>query len=237
MQKVINGVLTNYEVVGKGKKNMLVLHGWKGQIGDWMEIARRLGDRYKVYLLDLPGFGGSAKPKEDWGVYEYGEFVEKFLRAVGVKKAVVLGHSFGGKLGTLLAARTDLVEKLILVGAAGMEIKKLKARIIEMLKPLVRWLPQEVKNIFGSRDYREAGMMRKVLVRTVGQNSIEELGQISTPTLIVWGEKDGELPFKDARMLHGGIKGSVLRIVWGASHWPHVEKPENFMRILEEEGI
>lgn len=237
MQKVIDGGLVNYEVVGRGKKNLLILHGWKGQVGDWMEVARRLGERYKVYLLDLPGFGASMRPKEDWGIYEYFEFTRKFLQELNIKKWIVLGHSFGGRIAILLAARTNLVEKLILADAAGMELKSVLSRLIRLISPILRWLPQNFKNKFGSRDYREAGEMRRTFVKIVNQPLRKELIKITVPTLIVWGEKDKELSLTEAKLLHQDIKGSTLRIVWGAGHWPQREKLDDFMRILGEERI
>lgn len=237
MQKVVEGILTNYEIVGKGKKNLLILHGWKGSLGDWMQVAKGLEKNYRVILLDLPGFGGSGKPAEDWGIYEYGEFAKKFLDTLGIKKTVVMGHSFGGRVGILLAARTSLVERLILVDAAGMETKSLKTKVIKMAKPFVGWLPQEIKNRMGSRNYRDAGDMRKTFVKVVNQPLREELKKIHSPTLIIWGEKDRELSLGEAAMLKDGIAGSKLRIVWGANHFPHLHKYDDFMRILEEENV
>ncbi len=234
---MIEGVLANYEIVGNGKKNMLILHGWKRQIGDWMEVARQLGDRYKVYLLDLPGFGGSAKPNTDWGIYEYFEFTKSFLQELNIKKWTVLGHSFGGRIGILLAARTNLVERLVLVDAAGMEIKSVLSRLIRLIGPTLHWLPQSIKNKFGSRDYREAGQMRKIFVRIVNQPLRDELAKITAPALVLWGEKDKILNSQEAKILHQSIKNSVLRIVWGADHWPHLSKMKEFMGVLEEEGL
>lgn len=238
MQKVVNGVVVHYMVVGRGKRNLLILHGWKGSIDDWMFVAQKLGERYRVILVDLPGFGMSDKPQQDWGIYEYGEFTGRFLDQLGIKKISVLGHSFGGRIALLLASRNpQVVERLVLVDAAGMEVKNVKSQVIKLIKPLTFWLPQQVKNRFGSRDYQEAGEMRKTFVKVVNQPLRNELTNIKAPALIIWGERDKELPFLEAKMLHKGIKNSVLRIVWGASHWPHREKPDDFMRVLTEEGV
>lgn len=251
---MVNGLLANYEIVnpslpptsskrrwsrrlGGVKKPLLVLPGWKSPLADWMPFANQFKNKYKIILLDLPGFGGSAKPKEDWGIYEYFEFTKKFIADLKIKKLTVLGHSFGGRIAILLAARTDLVERLILVDAAGMEVKSLKAILFGWVKPLVRWLPQNIKNKLGSRDYRQAGAMRQTFIKIVNQHLRDELKGISAPTLVVWGEMDSELSLKEARMLRDGIKDSLLRIVWGAGHWPHQGKPADFIRVLEEERV
>jgi len=238
MQKVIDGVLTNYEVVGKGKKNLLILHGWKGQIAHWMPTATELKNRYKVILLDLPGFGGSTKPNENWGVYEYAGFTAKFIQSIGIKKASVLGHSFGGRIAILLASRyPELIERLILVDAAGMEIKSTREKIIKFLSIFKMMFPESIKKKLRSPDYVSAGEMRKIFLKVIRQPLRDELKNISCQTIIVWGEKDKILSLWEAEMLHEGIKKSILRIVWGATHWPHVEKFVDFLNILQEEGV
>lgn len=234
---MVNGILTNYGMIGEGRKDLLILHGWKGSLNEWKNIAGELSEKYRVILLDFPGFGGSAKPKQDWGIYEYFKFTKKFIAGLKIKKLTVLGHSFGGRIAILLASRTDLVEKLILVAAAGMEVKSLKAVLFGLAKPFMRWLPQNIKTKFGSRDYRQAGAMRQTFTKIVNQHLRDELKRVSAPTLVVWGEMDSELSLKEARMLRRGIKDSLLRIVWGAGHRPHQEKPADFIRVLAEERL
>lgn len=229
--------MTNYEILGSGNKTMLVLHGWRGSSVEWLAFSESFKSKYKIILVDLPGFGGSYKPDADWGIYEYFEFIKKFLDTMNIKKSVVVGHSFGGRIGILLASRTKIVERLILIDAAGMEIKSIKSRLVLLFKPILKYLPSEIKNAFGSTDYKSAGEMRKIFVKIVNQPLREELGRIKAQTLIVWGEKDAVLALNEAEMLHQGIKGSILRIVWGGDHWPHVRHLDKLIEILQEEGV
>lgn len=238
MQKVIEGVLVNYGVEGNGKENLLILHGWKGSMVDWKQVAEKLQSRYRVVSLDFPGFGHSSKPSSDWDVYEYAAFTAKFLASLDIKKTVVLGHSFGGRIAILLASRyPSLVKQLVLVDAAGVETRSLKAQILQSFKPVAGLLPLGWRNKLRSKDYQLSADMKKTFLKVVNQPLGNELSKISTPTLIVWGEKDRELPFKEAQMLHQGIGDSRLRVVWGATHWPQLEKPAEFWQILVEEGI
>ena len=85
--------------------------------------------------------------------------------------------------------------------------------------------------------FKNKDPMRKTFIKVINQSLRGELVKIKIPTVIIWGERDKVLPFREAQFLHKGIKGSILRIVWGASHWPHLEKFTDFVKILEEEEI
>ncbi len=233
MQKVIGGQLVSYEALGSGKKDLVILHGWGGSLQEWLPIAKKLNDRYKVWLLDFPGFGGSPKPATDWGIYDYANFVQEFMLKLKIKDPVILGHSFGGRVAILLNAK-----KLILVDAAGLEIKTLKAiiggLIFDNMGFMKKYVPTNLKNHFGSPDYKSAGPMRKIFVKVVNQDLSKEMSEVRCPTLIVWGEKDMVLPISQAKKIKELIRESVIRIVWGADHWPHLSKPTEFLEILDE---
>lgn len=229
MQKVIAGQLVNYEVLGTGKKNLIILHGWGGSLVEWLPVAKRLEIGYKVWLLDFPGFGASPKPSSDWSIYDYANFVKEFLLKLKIKDPIILGHSFGGRVAILLDAK-----RLILVDAAGLEFKSFKAKIFGFASDYIRWVPQNIKNIFGSPDYKSAGNMRKIFVKVVNQDLSQDMSKVSCPTLIIWGEKDLVLPMSQAKIIKRTIAGAVLRVVWGADHWPHLSKPSEFLEILSE---
>lgn len=229
MQKVIGGQLVNYEALGTSKKNLVILHGWGGSLAEWKTVAESLSLRYRVWLLDFPGFGGSPKPASDWSIYDYANFVKEFLLKLKIKDPIILGHSFGGRVAILLDAK-----RLILVDAAGLEFKSFKAKIFGFASDYIRWVPQNIKNIFGSPDYKSAGSMRKIFVKIVNQDLSKEMAKVKCPTLIIWGEKDRVLPIFQAKIIKETIGGAILRIVWNADHWPHLSKPTEFLEILDE---
>ena len=123
MQTVVDGILTHYEILGHGKQHLLILHGWKRSLTEWLPVASQLGDQYKVILLDLPGFGQTPRPEKTLSIYDYAEFVKHFLGKLEIKKTTLLGHSFGGRIGIILGAKTDLLNALILVDSAAIEKK------------------------------------------------------------------------------------------------------------------
>ena len=242
-QIVIEDLLTNYQVFGDTGEVLLILPGWRRSISEWVPIAKSLSNKYKVMLLDLPGFNGAtAMPKEVFGVFEYADFVKKFLEKLTINKCILLGHSLGGRLGILLAAQGNTVEKLILVDSSGIERKSLYVKTMHILKiissPIFIFLPNSLKNkirnLVGSADYKTAGQMRKILVKISNQNLESFLPKIKIPTFIIWGDKDKTLPVSETKIFKQGIKGSKVRIVWGAGHDPHLQKTEQFITILKE---
>lgn len=243
MQIVVGGRLVAYEKYGEKGQDFVILHGWAASGNEWKAIAQALAGRYRVWVLDLPGFGGSSRPDPDWGIEEYSGCVEKIFTKLNIKNAVVLGHSLGGRVGILLAARTSLVNKLVLVDAAGMEMKPFKIRLYKYLLQLLpiqlvkKVIPQSIREALRSEDYKSAGELHGLFTKVISHPLRSELEKIDIPTLIIWGEKDVTLPMAEAHMIRKGIKNSILRVVWGASHWPHLEKPQELLQILKEENV
>lgn len=243
MQKVVGGILANYEIYGPPSPRgfgevkeewTVILHGWGATSGEWKQVAVELAKKYRVIVPDLPGFGGTPKPNDDWGIDDYAWWVHELIEKLGIEEYVLMGHSFGGRIGIVMAANWP-IDKLVLVDAAGIEWKSAKAHIFALVSPLLRWMPQKIKNLFGSVDYKNAGEMRKIFVRVVNEDLKRLFDAVQCPTTVIWGEKDMVLPAGQARLIHQGIKGSILRIVWGANHWPHLSHFQEFMQILSEE--
>lgn len=242
MQLVVEEILTNYQVLGKGKKVLLVLPGWKRPASEWIAVSKNLSDEYKIILLDLPGFGVSALPKSTFGVYEYADFVKKFLEKLKIEKCTVIGHSFGGRLGIVLAAEGKMVDKLILVDSGGIEQKSFYTKLVGILRvffyPILAILPISTKtrisNMIGSVDYKDSGEMRKIFVKIVNQDLTVLLPKIKVPTVIIWGDRDNQLPVSETKIFKKEISGAKARIVWGAGHDPHLQKPEQLINILKE---
>jgi pimeloyl-ACP methyl ester carboxylesterase len=123
------------------------------------------------------------------------------------------------------------------VDAAGIQRKSLAFGFWQLAKPFVSWLPQGIKNIFGSEDYKAAGEMRKIFVKVVNEDLRKWFSKILCPVTIVWGENDKVLPIKQGKQMSEEIKNSKFRVVWGGDHWPHIKKFDDFMLVLREEGI
>jgi pimeloyl-ACP methyl ester carboxylesterase len=241
-QVVVEGILTNYQIFGETGGTLLVLPGWRCSISEWIPVAKNFSSNHRVILLDLPGFGTTALPKKVFGVFEYADFVKKFLAKLKIEQCIVLGHSFGGRVAIVLASEGKLVDKLILVDSASIENRSLYARLMRVIKlifsPILVLLPRspknKISNLIGSEDYKSSGEMRKIFIRIVNQDLRALLSRIAVPTYIIWGDKDNVLPVSQTKIFKQEIKDSKVRIVWGAGHNPHLEKPKQFIAILKD---
>lgn len=238
MQIIIDELLTNYQVFGKKGNDILILPGWQRTTLEWQSRALALAQNNRIFLLDLPGFGITPRPKSDWDIFDYAEFVKKFLAKIKIKSLTIIGHSFGGRIGIVLASQRLPIKQLILVDSAGIERKDLILKIKIITAKILKFiLPKKIVLQLLSGDYAESGEMRQIFKKVVNRDLVSLLPKIKIPTTIIWGEIDHVLPIAHAKLFHQLISQSRLRIVWGARHDPHLENPEQFTEILNEEMI
>lgn len=243
----IDGLVTNYRVAGKGK-HVLLLHGWGGNSQSFSQLQALSEKHYKTVALDLPGFGETDFPPKPWGVEEYKNFVISFIRRLEMGRVCLVGHSFGGRIAILLAAgEPQLVERLVLISAAGIKRKtsaqekavgfaaSLGKRIMSL--PLMYRLKRPVRDVFYKlirrQDYYLAkGVMKETIKNVIVQDLREYLPQIKIKTLILWGDKDTITPLKDAYFMQKEIPDAALEIIKGGSHYlPRKNAKELFMHI------
>lgn len=242
MQIVVDGILTHYQSIGEKKKTLLILHGWKRSLTEWLPIANELSKEYRVVLLDLPGFGQTLRPHKSYTIYDYAEFVEKFLTKLEISRIDFIGHSFGGRIGIILGAQTNLINKLILVDAAAVETKSLMIQMrvalnkiaIFPIKLLAPHYAEKIKSKFGSDDYQSSGNMRDIFINTVNADLTPLLRKVKPEALVIWGEKDFVRPITEGKFIQESIPEAHMRVVWGAGHSPYLDKQKEFMEILEE---
>ena len=240
------GLHFNHLILGSDKNPPLILlHGWGKSIDALLPLGVILSDSFRVYLPDLPGFGATPLPEEAkaeetaWTTYHYAEAVLDYMDQNGLSSAHFLGHSFGGRICLQLAAHfPDRVEDLILMDAAGLKpvrtrkqrLRLLRVRTIGRAIYLSKGLVGEKKfqeyrqwyaKKFGSKDYQNAGDMRRILVNTVNEDQTENARKIDKRTLILWGTGDLETPFYMAKKLHRYIQHSTLVEMEHKGHEPY----------------
>lgn len=246
MQVVVNNILTNYTIINpeeQNKENLLILHGWKRSLQEWIPVANYLSKKYRVLLLDLPGFGGTVLPDSPFDIYTYADFTKDFLKKLNIEKCILMGHSFGGRIGIILAANSDLITKLVLVDSAGFEQKslfiKIKLNISKCLKPILKILPSKLKkaglDVIGSNDFKNAGVLRETFKRVTNENLTPLLKKIKFPVLVIWGEKDDVLSVTHTKIVKKYIPNAKVRIVWNTGHSPYLDKPNEFISILNDD--
>ena len=212
----------NYSVTGEGR-NIVLLHGWGADITLYAGMIKALSAYSKVYALDMPGVGKSDEPPCAWSVDDYTDLVTDFIKAMGIKKADLIGHSFGGRVITKLMNRPQLpceVDKIVFIDTAGIKPKKkLKTRLkVRKYKIAKKLFANRLMNYLYP-DYVET------LVKVVNEDLTPLLSGIKRPVLLIWGENDNVTPLSDAQLMEKLIPDSGLYVVKGAGHFSFLERP------------
>ncbi len=87
--------------------NLIFLHGWGSNLRVFDTIISNIKSDYNIYALDLPGFGQSPEPLSDWSIFEYADMVKNFALNLNINNPIILGHSFGGRLGIILSSENS----------------------------------------------------------------------------------------------------------------------------------
>ena len=234
----VNNVNINYINYGsKDGKDIVFLHGWGQNIQMMKMLADPLSKENNIVIVDLPGFGDSTEPTYDWMVDDYVEAIKSLLESLKIKKPILVGHSFGGKISLLYSSKYE-VEKLVVLGSPyKKEIEKLslKTKMLKAAKkvPVLNKLEGFAKKHIGSSDYRNASeIMRKILVNTVNYDISNELNKIKCPTLIIWGTNDEAVPIEDAYELEKIIKDSAVIEYEGCTHYAYLERFNQTVNVL-----
>lgn len=242
----------HYKVFNKNdsKNNVIILHGWGKDITHYEKICLHLEEKFKVFAIDLPGFGLSSLPFAPWGTKDYAELIADFVRDVQIDSPILIGHSFGGKIVIYLSANKLCdVQKVVLIGSAGIKARKnlikcCKIYVYKLIKNIAT-LPvlneifgkriEMYKRKFGSQDYRNAsGIMRNILVNSVNEDFRNLLPLIDVPSLLIWGDKDKETPLINGQMMHKLIPCSRFVILKNAGHSPYLDDFENFTSQIDK---
>jgi pimeloyl-ACP methyl ester carboxylesterase len=236
------------EAWGGSPPSIVALHGWRRTHADFLTALGPAAPDGALPVLapDLPGFGATPAPPEVWGSLEYAEAVARLMESEDGPRepAVVVGHSLGGRVAAVLAARhSELVSGLVLTGAplvSPLGRRPVPALAFRIMRALHRLglagedRMERARRRHGSVDYRSAeGVMRKVLVRLVNETYSETLRALKCPVELVWGEKDTEVPVTVAEAIRESVPGAVLTVCQGAGHLTPVERPTEMREAVE----
>jgi pimeloyl-ACP methyl ester carboxylesterase len=219
-------------LVGGSGEPVVLIHGLSGSLDWWQYNAPALAEHYRVYLIDLPGFGRLGHLTVCDSMAEYVDWLKDWMSAVQLPRIHLIGHSMGGHIGLrLVVERPDSIQCLVLVAPAGvMPATELPHYFLPLLRVLrdipVALLPLAMRNI------------RQANLRTVWTTShdlletdlVDTLGKVCAPTLIVWGDEDPILPFSFAKQFQESIPNAELLILPGAGHIAMIDNPETFNR-------
>lgn len=241
MEFISNKLKINYEKRGIGKP-VILLHGWGSNLNSFNNIASVMETKYQVYLIDLPGFGSSEVPTKPYSLDEYVQMLEQFVKENEIVKPIIIGHSFGGRIGIRYSINNE-ISKLILIDSAGIRRFSLKVKVKILNYKIKKWYYNKTNNISkleklqdssGSIDYQNASpIMKQTLSLIVNENQKKELSKVKCETLIMWGKNDKVTPYKDAKLMNLRIKNSGLVTFDSSGHFPYIEEEYEFIEVLK----
>ncbi len=253
MTLTVNGKTVSYLDSAPNQSNgkiILFLHGWGAPVATYQPLLDFLSGFGRVIAPDLPGFGGSDEPNEPWCVDDYVRFTTDFATALDVREAILVNHSFGGRISIKLLSQEKpalTVKKAVFIDAAGIKPRhgiqyyakvysyKLSKKVMS-IPPMQKLFPNAVEKArsrSGSADYRNASpMMRQTMVRCINEDLTDYLPQIRASVLLIWGENDTATPLRDGKIMEKSIPDAGLVTLQGAGHFSYIEQWGICQRVL-----
>src|SRR5262245_5725139 len=199
-------------------------------------LAERLTPGVTVIVPDLPGFGRSRGPRRALGVGALADAVAGLVRALGLERTSVLGHSMGAQVAVEVAVREpDLVDRLVLVGPP------MDPAAPGLVRQLARWFgtaPHEHPALFPvlMRDALRAGPRRGLATFRAAMRDplLEKLPRLRTPTLVVRGERDRIAPEAWAGAIAAGAPSGRVAVVPRGAHALNFSRPDALAAIVGE---
>lgn len=241
-----------YRVEGDGPP-LVLLHANLHDGSDFDAVVPVLAEDFSVYVPDFPGHGGSAAPGEarEMSAALCADALEEFVDALELRDVALLGSSVGGfAAGRLALRRPGSVSALVLVQSAGFTGASPKVRVASRLfgsawmqRRMARRLPQMYMRPSGDADRAlvarvaarartaEGSQRSAAMWRSFGRAESDlrdHAGEISTPTLVVWGTRDRIRPVAEGVDLARLVPGARL-VTLPTGHLPFLTDPEGFL--------
>lgn len=244
----INGLNINYEVTGEGEP-VILLHGWLCSLETMKHIAKALENNFKVYNVDLPGFGKSDMLQEPYNTNMFGDFLKNFIEKLKIDNPILIGHSNGGRtIINYVGRELGKAKKLVLIDSAGIKPKRkigyyIKVYTFKLLKKFLAIFPdvemfnnirERVLGKFGSSDYKNSSeVLRRTMSIIINEDQTEILKNINVPTLLLWGENDEDTPLTDGKIMEKNIKDSALITIKNAGHFSYLDSLSECTEIIK----
>lgn len=256
----LEGKQTHFIEKGAGEP-LILLHGFFYDSYLWAANIDALAEHFKVYALDLWGWGYSTRDALDYGYPLYARQVLLFMDALGLPRASLVGQSMGsGTAIQFCVQHRQRVDKLLLVAAAGLPNPiPWKAKLLnlpgigefllgldtdEVRRAALREAFIHDKELVTDSYFEEVTRPHKIKNSTEIYLTIQRkkffdklsrevgrLAEMEVPVLLVWGREDKAIPLRCGQEMHRILRGSRLEILDNAGHVPNFERAQEFNRL------
>ena len=231
---------------------VILLHGFGSSLQTWDRWAGDLERDHRVLRYDLPGFGlTGADPTGDYTDARGIAVLVALMNTLGLARASIVGNSMGGRIAwTFAASHPERTDRLVLISPDGFASPGTEYGVASRVPLMMRALPYVLPSamlraslvpayanaavvtdtLFARyRDMMLAPGVRTAIVRRMGQQKLVDpiplLRRITAPTLVMWGDRDGMIPFSNAADYVSVLPNSTLAALPGIGHLPQEEAP------------
>jgi pimeloyl-ACP methyl ester carboxylesterase/flavin-dependent dehydrogenase len=261
----VDGLVTPVSSVGDpdSTEAVVFVHGNPGSRRDWDDLLTRVGPFARAVALDMPGFGRAERPRDfSYTVEGYARFLGSALDQLGVERAHLVLHDFGGpwglewaianpdrfasvvliNTGALVDYRWHYLAKIWRTPVAGEAFQATTTRS-GLRMALRHGNPRGLPRAFVDRMYDDidAGTTRAVLSLyratdepgAVGRRHADALAPLDRPALVAWGAHDPYLPVALAERQREAFPSAEVAILDDSGHWPFADDPDGVGRHVE----
>jgi len=261
----IDGHITPVSSVGDpdSAESVVFLHGNPGSRRDWDDLLSRVAPFARAVAPDMPGFGRAERPRDfTYTVEGYARFLGSALDELGIERAHLVLHDFGGpwglewaignpdrfasavliNTGALVDYRWRSLAKIWRTRGAGEALQATTTRS-GLRMALRHGNPRGLPRAFVDRMYDDidAGTTRAVLSLYratddpggVGRRHADALALLDRPALVVWGAHDPYLPVALAHRQREAFASAQIAILEDSGHWPFADDPDGVGRQVE----
>lgn len=196
----------SYELLNNSAQPTIVfLHGWGSNKNIMKQAFGKLFTQYKHLYIDMPGFG---KSNNDIVLTtdDYAKIMKLFLKTLNIEPKMIFGHSYGGKVATLLNP-----ENLVLLSSAGIvEEKSFQIKLKILLAKIMNTLGlSKITKAFRSKDVNDMSEnMYETFKNVVNEDFSLIFSQFSKKAYIFWGESDSATSLESGKTINKLIKNS-----------------------------
>ncbi len=258
---VAAGLKTNYLEAGEGEP-LLLIHGSGPGVtayANWRLVLPVLSKRYRVLAPDISGFGYTERKADQ--VYDMEHWVAHligFMDAVGVKKAHVVGNSFGGGLTLASTVRhPDRFDRLALMGASGTHFDMTpELDAVWGYQPSIENMRNAIMTFAFDTSIVTDDLVKSRYEASIrpgyqesysrlfpGPNRQRHIAALATPdeklralkhrVLVIHGRDDRIVPLSASLRLHSLIPHSDLHVFGECGHWTQIEKKDGFVQLVD----
>ncbi len=246
-----------FDDTGGDQPALVLLQGFMASRGIWKWQVEAFSPHFRVITMDNRDAGESAPETESYSMADLAGDVSSLLTSLGIERASILGHSMGGYVALQFASLyPDRLDKLILVGTSALAggalgrpapsydrdrfienpIERTRKRYTRLTAPgYFEAHPEKLEataQTAAGNGLTFESMVRQSDSAFMTHDTRDTLPTIAAPVFIVHGDVDPTIPISAGRKIAEAIPGARLVVFEGVGHLPHLERTDEFNRLV-----